>query len=177
MVEEIDAEKWQLYISALTKSMRRGLEDDSLYWASVLYRIGKAKQVWRRLLIHTSEDVGPAEFNLPANVRALCDNYRDLHDHADAVLPYLHAVSLIARSSKSRIIDHAKIIYCIDELENRPVPDYAKDHHGKIGREMGRGVEYFFDVASQLSPETIHDPYKEQAREIAIKIQKEKSNQ
>ena len=171
--DKLDPEKWRAYLSALIKSMRRGLEDDAIYWGVVLYKFGKAKHAWRRILIQVSEDVGPAEFNLPANIRALYDNWKDLLHHHDAVLSYIHAISLMARATKSRIIDHAKIVYYAGELEDRPVPDYAFDHHGKIGREMGRGVEYFFEVASQLHPLTDEvDPYREAARAVALEIEK-----
>ena len=171
--EKLDPEKWRAYLSALIKSMRRGLEDDAIYWGSVLYRFDKAKQAWRRILIHVSEDIGPAELNLPANIRALYENWKDLGKHQDAVLSYLHAISLMARATKSRIIDHAKIIYIAGPLEDRPVPDYAFDHHGKIGRDMGRGVDFFFDVASQLQPMSEEeDPYREKARQVALELEK-----
>lgn len=173
----LDPEKWRAYLSALIKSMRRGLEDDAIYWGSVLYKYGRTKAAWRRILIHVSEDIGPAEPNLPANIRALYENWKDLGGHDDAVLSYLHAISLMARATKSRIIDHAKIVYCIGHLEDRVVPNYAFDHHGEVGRELGRGVDFFFDIASKLHPLSEEkDPYREKAREIALeneRIQKE----
>lgn len=174
--EKLDPEKWRAYLSALIKSMRRGLEDDAIYWGSVLYRFGRAKQAWRRILIHVSEDIGPAEPNLPANIRALYENWKDLGKHDDAVLSYLHAISLMARATKSRIIDHAKIIYIAGHFEkSRPVPDYAFDHHGRVGREMGRGVNFFFDVAAQLHPLSEEDdPYEDRAKQVALKLEAEK---
>ena len=51
-------------LSALQKSIRRGLEEDALFWATELYLSGYEIQAWRRLCIIASEDIGLA--NPPA---------------------------------------------------------------------------------------------------------------
>jgi len=42
--------------SALQKSIRRGLEDDALFWATELYISDYAAHAWKRLLVIASED-------------------------------------------------------------------------------------------------------------------------
>lgn len=168
---ELNPDRWTVYRSALIKSIRRGLVDDAIYWSAVLYRFGHAKAVWRRLLIHCSEDIGPAEPNLPANIRALYENYKDLvawQQEGSSIIVFTHAVILMAKAKKSRIVDNAVICFHRKPLENRPVPDYAFDHHVKEGRELGRDVEFFFDESSKLHPCDEIDPYFEEARLTAI---------
>jgi replication-associated recombination protein RarA len=62
-------------VSALQKSIRRGLVDDALYWAVDMYLTGYDEYCWKRLRIMASEDVGPAEPSLPATVDALYRTY------------------------------------------------------------------------------------------------------
>lgn len=188
--EKLDPNKWNAYRSAFIKSVRRGLVDDAVYWSAVLYQFGHVNAVWRRMLIHCSEDIGPAEPNLPANIRALYENYKDLvgWGQQDASrIPYTHAVILMAQARKSRIVDNAVICHYLKPLEDRPVPTYAFDHHGRVGRDMGRGVEYFFDESSKLSDqnpdchrkfsrgpaEIPSDPYYAEARATAIAKQEQ----
>lgn len=169
--EKLDPEKWRAYESALIKSIRRCKVDDAVYWSAVLWQYGKAKKVWTRLLIHCSEDIGIADINIPANVRALYENWKQLSDqgHKDgARLSYTHAVILMAKANKSRIVDNAVIYYYQKPLEDRPVPDEAFDLHGRVGRDLGRGVQHFFDEGAKLANEYIADPYRDQALEVAL---------
>ena len=61
--------------SSFQKSIRRGWEEDSLYWAAELDRSGYGEYVWKRIRIITSEDIGLAEPYLPATIRALYENW------------------------------------------------------------------------------------------------------
>jgi replication-associated recombination protein RarA len=47
-------------MSAMQKSIRRGLEEDALFWGTELYLSDLADQAWSRLLVISSEDVGLA---------------------------------------------------------------------------------------------------------------------
>lgn len=48
-------------VSALQKSIRRGLEEDAMYWALEMVDSGYIRYMWRRLLVIASEDIGPAD--------------------------------------------------------------------------------------------------------------------
>jgi replication-associated recombination protein RarA len=147
-----EVEKWWVYLSAFIKSVRRCMVDDAIYWGCLLDKLGKTKQVWNRILIHMSEDIGPGNHNLPATIKALHDSYYKLKDIniMGAKLNYIHAIFLMANSSKSRIIDYYAMINYEQDPPIRPVPDYAFDFHGKVGRNIGRGQEHFFEEASVI---------------------------
>ena len=159
--------------SAVQKLIRRGDEDGALYFALELSDSGYTAYVWRRLLVITSEDVGLAEPTMPATIHALHQAALTLEAKRkdSGRLPLVHAVLLLSRAKKSRIVDHALIAFSADETV-RPVPDVAVDKHTKRGRAMGRGREHFFEEGSLLANvETgelehephLPDPYRERA--------------
>jgi hypothetical protein len=61
--------------SALQKSIRRGEEEQALFWASELDLAGYGNYVWKRLRIIASEDVGLAEPMMAVLVRTLYENW------------------------------------------------------------------------------------------------------
>lgn len=78
----------------------------------------------------TSEDVGLAELTMPATIHALYSIWRDLRkgDGDGGQLFLVHAVLLLARAKKSRIVDHA-LIALYNEDDRREIPDVALDKH------------------------------------------------
>jgi replication-associated recombination protein RarA len=173
--------------SSLQKCIRRGQEEDALYWACELSSSGFTQYVWRRLLVITSEDVGLAEPHMPATIHAL--HQSALHLEANARgrrqgvgrLQLVHAVLLLSRARKSRVVDHALIALAADESV-REVADVAIDKHTKQGRAMGRGYEHFFEEASlladvetgELGQGALPDAYLERARQA---VERKQSNQ
>lgn len=182
MNNNIDPKKHKLYESALVKSIRRGLTDDAIYWGSLLYRLGKANVVWRRLFIHLSEDIGLAEPNLPANISALYKNFillssTDNHASFEAPnsnrLPMVHAIMLLATAQKSRAVDNAVTVHFDPNSQTRQVPDYCIDFHSPLGRRMGRDVTHFLTTAGKIENETpsFKDQWKDKAFNILTKNQ------
>jgi hypothetical protein len=57
--------------SALQKAVRRGHEDEAVFWASELDLAGFGNYVWKRLRVIASEDVGLADTNVAIAVRVL----------------------------------------------------------------------------------------------------------
>jgi hypothetical protein len=55
---------WQV-MSLLQKSVRRGLVDDAMYWASELDRSGRGKSAIERLTVICSEDVSLGVVEIP----------------------------------------------------------------------------------------------------------------
>jgi replication-associated recombination protein RarA len=158
--------------SALQKTIRRGLEEDALYWAAELDRSGYDQYVWKRLLMITSEDCGVAEPNLPGNMRALYETWLETRKRKDERKPermfLVHAVILLCRSKKSRICDHAKMWSYSDHVDRREIPDFALDKHTKRGKSMGRGFDHFWDVGTLLDnePADVPDGYVDRARAL-----------
>tara|TARA_R110002012_G_scaffold77863_3_gene198561 strand:- start:1743 stop:2369 length:627 start_codon:yes stop_codon:yes gene_type:complete len=139
--------------SACQKSIRRGLEKESCYWATELYQSKFDGYLWKRLLIMVSEDIGLANPQLPQQMHALYENYKLLKSKKDdhAYLSTLHAVMLCVRSPKSRVVDWAKCYY-IDthNMHNLDIPDFALDIHTKRGKKMGKTIKHFFTEGSLL---------------------------
>lgn len=162
--------------SALQKALRRGDERGALYWMSELDLAGYTAYVWRRLRVVASEDVGLADPLAVLTVHTLYDAWREFEKAAKARgetrpgrggarLFLVHAVLLLARAPKSRLVDHATIATYRGERPTMKIPDHALDRHTRRGRQLGRGVDHFFDESAQLVNEAaIDDPYRDEAR-------------
>jgi replication-associated recombination protein RarA len=157
--------------SAMQKAIRRGKEREALYWATELDLAGFGNYVFKRLKIIASEDVGIADPNATLIVRSLYDSWTEARknpDEKDKFFPRLfliHAVIVLARAPKSRIVDHALIVMYQGDREPLEVPDYAYDHHTAKGKRLGRGADFFFDVATVLvNKARFKDPYEAEAR-------------
>jgi replication-associated recombination protein RarA len=158
--------------SAMQKCIRRGLEDDALFWATELDLAGFGEYVWKRLRIIASEDVGLAEPSAAATVRALYANWLDQRKkkderHGPERLFLVHAVIELCRARKSRLVDHALIVHYEGPRTKRPVPDFALDHHTRRGKARQRGHTHFWEHGAKLSnAAAVPDAYAAQAREI-----------
>src|SRR5262245_23061549 len=114
--------------SALQKAVRRCDEDGALFWATELDLSGYGEYCWKRLKIMVSEDIGIAEPVLAAEIEALyCNwvNQRKKQDtkHGPGRLFLVHAVIVIARAKKCRMVDHALIAFYEADRGNRAIPD------------------------------------------------------
>ena len=167
--------------SAFQKAIRRGLEDEALHWGVELDTSNYGEYAWKRMRIMTSEDVGLAEPFLAATIYALYQNWVDQRrkrdvKHGPERLFLVHAILLLARAKKSRIVDHALIAY-YGNHDRRPIPDHALDKHTAAGRRLGRGVEHFFEEGIQLSNKAdLDDPYLAKARETAMRSERNHSD-
>ena len=158
--------------SALQKEIRRGNEKEALFWATELELGGNGNYVWKRLLIIASEDVGIADSSVALTVRALYQNWQEMskrvkqEQHAGFYRVFLaHAVCLLVRAPKSRMLDHALMVMYSGERPTPPVPDYALDRHTAAGKNLGRGLKHFFEVGAKLeNVSPIPDPYEIEAK-------------
>jgi len=150
--------------SALQKSLRRGLEDEALFWASELDLAGFPDYLWRRLRIIASEDVGMAAPEVAAQVRALSENFTDQRKHnktskspggtrSGERLFIAQAVMVIARAPKSRMVDHVVMAIWEGDRSRHEIPDWALDKHTAKGRKMGRGEQHFFEEGALIANE------------------------
>lgn len=164
--------------SAMQKCIRRGLEEEALFWATELDLKGYGAYVWKRLRIIASEDVGLADPNLCVQVRVLYENWieqrKKKEDRSPAERLFLvQAVLLSVRAKKSRMVDTARITMYQGERPRLEIPDFALDMHTSKGRRMDRGVNHFFDEGAKCANEVFFgrkgsrgfDPYVKRARE------------
>lgn len=147
--------------SALQKSIRRGLEEDALYWAAELAG-WNTESLWKRLRVIASEDIGLASPSAALTVRALYENWKESQKDGEGEgrLFIGHAVLILVRAKKSRIVDHATICAFEGGLEERDVPDDALDIHTNRGRSKGRWYQHFFEVGTKLENCALPDPMK-----------------
>lgn len=165
--------------SAMQKCLRRGLEADALFWATELDLSGYGEYVWKRLKIVASEDVGLAEPPLPATIQALYQSWlqqRKKQDdrHGPERLFLVHAVLLLARAEKSRLVDHALIAMYEAARPRREIPDFALDKHTARGKALRRGHEHFWTEGARLSNAgAVPDDYEAIARRTRVDRQSE----
>jgi|HubBroStandDraft_2_1064218.scaffolds.fasta_scaffold02473_2 replication-associated recombination protein RarA len=156
--------------SALQKSIRRSDEEEALYWAAELDLSDYGSHLWSRLRIIASEDVGLADPMATVQVHVLHENWKDAKGKKGDPerLFIVHAVVLLARAKKQRLVDHATCV-AYNDRQPRRIPDHALDKHTTRGRALGRGVEHFLDEGAQLIARNEFDgddPYAERAAAI-----------
>lgn len=157
-------------ISALQKDIRRGNEENAMYWAYELIPQFEF-YLWRRLVVIANEDIGIAEPTIFMTIAVLRDQFFEFRKdgrNGTARLILANAILTMCRAKKSRISDHFQR-YMMEEWQNgrrREIPDYALDKHTKRGRTMKRGVQHWLDEGCLLIPEgDVPDPYAETAQE------------
>jgi len=159
-------------VSALQKAIRRCDDQQALYWAVELDRSGLGFYVWRRLLIIVSEDIGLAEPEMPAIIKALYDTWRELtawnNRNNPQRLMLCHAVLLMARAKKSRTLDHAThVAYTINDRLFE-IPDYALDFHTREGKRQGNGLDHWYKEAAFLNNQAeIDDPWEDWSKRLS----------
>jgi replication-associated recombination protein RarA len=144
--------------SALQKSVRRGLEQDAMYWAVELFNSNFDEYCWKRLRIISCEDIGLANPDAAVQVQSLYSMYCDLKKKKeDAQLPWrlmlTQAILVLCRSPKSRVVDHALLhFWNTHQTAKKEIPEYALDKHTGKGRSNGRGWKHFFEEGTRLEP-------------------------
>jgi len=147
--------------SAMQKCIRRGLEKEALFWATELWEScneAGREYVWHRLRVIASEDVGLADNNACVQVGVLYENFQR---RPNEKLFLWHAVLLLARAPKSRIVDHAGIAAVRGDRTGRTIPDFAIDNHA--------GGKMNWSESFKLVGCTLPDSYEDEAREICQK--------
>jgi len=143
--------------SAFQKAIRRGDEDEAMFWAVELHNSGYVKYLWKRMIIITSEDVGLGDPDVVTRIMALKASYDYLLKEKNTpnakTLPFIQAVVTLVRARKSRFIDLAISTYWNkhrEQVGNKEVPDYAWDIHTRKGKKMGRGLKYFYAEGAKI---------------------------
>lgn len=160
--------------SAFQKSVRRGLEDEAMYWAVELFESGYDEYCWKRMRIISSEDVGLAEPMMPAVIHGLYSNFKEQKKkkddkHRPERLFFTHAVLALVRAKKSRVVDHALLHYWNSYgHEKREIPSFAFDKHTEKGKTAGLGWKHFFEEGTKLENQGEvegEEEYKQKAEE------------
>lgn len=162
--------------SSFQKAIRRGDEDNGLFFAVELYNSNYAEYVWKRIFVMVSEDVGLANPDLASQIWSLFEMYTFLKKkndkHEPEKLHFTHAVLLLIRSPKSRLVDWALIdaFKKHDErVPNTKPMDVALDKHTRRGKALGRDFNHFFAEGCKLEnwiPQENEQKYMDSSFEI-----------
>jgi replication-associated recombination protein RarA len=141
--------------SAFQKAIRLGDEETALYFAVEFFNSGYDNYLWRRMKIIVSEDIGIAAPTMISDIQALFVSYyeqkEDKKENRPERLFLVHAVVMLCRAPKSRLIDWLMIsLWREHETVHMEVPDYAFDMHNVKGKQMGRGMDHFYDEGTKL---------------------------
>lgn len=143
--------------SAMQKSIRRGLEDEAMFWAVELFNSNFHEYVWKRLRIMSSEDIGLAEPGISSEINSLYLMHKEQSKKKDDKnkperLFLTHAILMMCRANKSRTIDWALIYFWgCHQQRLRKIPDIALDKHNERGRKLGRSWSHFFEDGTLLA--------------------------
>ena len=160
-------------VSALQKCIRRGMEEDALFWAQSMElgdRSGSSYWAYcfKRLSIIACEDVG---VNNPQALKVVLDCWslyerikksggKDAFVDGDVMAM---AVLYLCRSPKNREVDHLK-----NHLEGRvkrgwipEIPDFAFDQHTARGRALRRGNAHWWQEGAHIENAQGPDDYKD----------------
>lgn len=160
-------------ISALQKSIRRGLVEDAAVAAYEMYITSPEfeEKLWRRLQAISVEDIGFGNTNAPVLINALNQMRVNFpYNDGDRPIFFVHAIRYLCQCEKERSSDCLKNVI-IKEFEQgrKPViPDFALDMHTERGRTMGRDMMHFLKEASKVYPEKdkIDNGYKQRLEKI-----------
>lgn len=152
--------------SALQKCIRRGMEEEALYWALELELAGYTNYLFKRLVIIACEDIGGANLPLVSQVcelRSAVDYIKkDSKGKGYDLCVLGHVILQMCRSPKSREADD----FVNHVLRQRriggklEIPDFALDKHTERGRKKGRGAHYFWQDGAKLANEAYPSKYR-----------------
>jgi replication-associated recombination protein RarA len=148
----------------MQKSIRRGLERDALYAATVLEADGYLDTCLNRLLVTCHEDIGAADPITVMYARACFEDVRKWYPKGAWRLPFVNAIMAMCRAMKSRDGDNVQVAVLKEIAVGDPriIPDYVFDKHTLIGKRMGR-MEVFFHQNERLEPDYSTVQYRDEA--------------
>jgi len=161
-------------LSALQKSIRRGMEYEAVHFAVELEEFNPT-MLWNRLRVIACEDVGPANPMMSILVDVLQKNYTSekskLGENSSRLF-LVDAVVCLCFSQKSRIADDLQtVVYMEREAEGKflAIPEFALDKHTARGKALGKGIDDFFNEGNKLENEAFLNHYTERAKELLKK--------
>ena len=159
--KSIDDDLYYDMLSAFCKSLRGSDADAALYWAHRLIASGcDPLLIFRRLLAHSSEDVGLANSNALVVANSAMQSYLQM-GVPEGLIPLSHAIIYVCMSPKSNsvIVAMQKAQEDVENTYTGAVPDHLKNHnYMKEKREAYKYPHSFGGyVEQQYLPDEIKD--------------------
>lgn len=159
-------------LSALQKSIRRGLVEEACEFAYELYITAPLflEKLWRRLITISVEDIGFGNLDANTYIVSLNESRKNFpYDDGDQPIFFIHAIRILCSSEKDRSSDLLKNIiikgFAMGKVPT--IPDIALDKHTKRGQAMGRGSMHFLNEASIVIPQKkVDNDYKSRYAKI-----------
>jgi len=154
-------------LSALQKDIRRGNEEQALHWAFELLETNSF-MLRKRLRTIIYEDIGVADQSACIfSLMALEDLKEDIQNKGDATLILTNIVLALCRADKTRDAGNlSAALISRRQKEKIAVPDYAIDMHTLRGKQMGRGIDYFFKEGAKCSNDHSNPEYAKRASQL-----------
>lgn len=150
-------------LSAFCKSLRGSSSDGALYYAFRLIESGcDPMLIFRRLIVHASEDVGMANSNALNVAVNACLAYERM-GAPEGFIPLSHAIICVTTSPKSNSVVTAmkKVRACVRENGSSNVPHHLRNHNDNYPNFDGSVYKYPHDyggyVAQSYLPEELKD--------------------
>ena len=127
----VDEDLYFVMLSAFCKSLRGSDADAALYWAHRLIKSGcDPLLIFRRLIAHSSEDVGLANSNALVVASSAMQSYLQM-GAPEGLIPLSHAIIYVCMSPKSNsvIVAMNKAQEDVEKTFTGAVPDHLKNHN------------------------------------------------
>ncbi len=165
-------------VSALQKHIRRSEETQAYLVACEMLNSSGNLPQWMlgRLLVISHEDIdavaSPHVVPFVAASVAQATEWVRKKKKGEAALAVANAIRVLCHAKKSRVADHWAMIWYERNAQGAripEIPDYAYDMHTRRGKEMGRGLDHFYEEAAKLfdvdGTEVSPDPWRDEARQ------------
>lgn len=165
----IDEDIYYDMLSAFCKSLRGSDADAALYWAHRLVSAGcDPLLIFRRMLAHSSEDVGLANSNALVVANSAMQAYLQM-GRPEGLLPMSHAIIYICMSPKSNSVVNAMNM-AQEDVEKTfigAVPNHLKNHN--YLNEKREKYKYPHDFGGYVDQQYLPDEIKDHVYYIPSK--------
>ena len=157
----IDESMYYDMISAFCKSLRGSDSDAALYWAERLIQAGcDPMLIFRRLIVHSSEDVGMADPNALVVATSAMTAFQNI-GLPEGKIPMFNAIIYVCEAPKSNSVVEAKyaVERIVSEKKDDVVPVYLRDANYKAEKIQGYKYPHDFGgwVEQQYLPDSLKD--------------------
>lgn len=170
----VDESLYYDMISAFCKSLRGSDSDAALYWAERLIQAGcDPMLILRRLVVHSSEDVGMADPQALVVATSAMVAFQNL-GLPEGKIPMYNAIIYVCEAPKSNSVVRAK--YAVEDVVARrsddDVPYYLRDGNYKL--EKVQGYKYPHDYGGWIEQQYLPNSLKDEKFYIPSNNGKEK---